>query len=155
MMVRWPGVTRAGSTCDEVVTSTDFYPTILEMAGLKPRPKQHRDGLSLVPLLQRTGRLDRKAIYWHWPHYGNQGGFPGGAVRAGRWKLIENYEDMHVELYDLAEDISEKHDLAAEMPAKAAELRKMLHDWRRSVGAKMPTPNPRYRKPPPRAAKGS
>ena len=146
MMVRWPGVTRPGSICPTPVTSTDFYPTMLEMAGLPPRPRQHADGMSLVPLLKQTGKLGRKAIYWHYPHYGNQGGSPGGAVRSGDWKLIEFYEDNHVELYNLRADIGEKTNLAAREPARAAELRKMLHDWRRSVGARMPKPNPGYKK---------
>jgi len=146
MMVRWPGVARAGTTCNEPVVSTDFYPTILQMAGLSPRPQQHVDGLSLAPLLAgRTQTLDREAIYWHYPHYGNQGGSPGGAVRCGDWKLIEFYEDDHVELYHLKEDLSERNNLAGAMPDKAAELRRMLHAWRRSVDAKMPRPNPDWK----------
>jgi len=146
MMVRWPGVARAGTTCNEPVVSTDFYPTILQMAGLSPRPRQHVDGLSLAPLLAgRTQTLDRVAIYWHYPHYGNQGGSPGGAVRCGDWKLIEFYEDDHVELYNLKEDLSERNNLAGVMPDKAAELRRMLHAWRRSVDAKMPRPNPDWK----------
>ncbi len=147
MLIRWPGAVKPGGVCREVVTSTDFYPTMLQMAHLPPRPRQHCDGLSLVPLLKQTGKLKRDAIYWHYPHYGNQGGTPGGAVRAGDWKLIEFYEDMRVELYDLKDDISEKNDLAAKMPGKAAELRKMLHAWRKEVGAVMPKPNPSYGKP--------
>jgi arylsulfatase A-like enzyme len=152
MIIRWPGVAKGGGTCHEPVTSTDFYPTILDMAGLPLRPQQHCDGLSLVPLLKRTGKLQREAIYWHYPHYGNQGGSPGGAVRAGDWKLIEFYEDMHVELYNLKDDIGEKNDLAARMPDKADQLRKMLHDWRRAVGAKMPKPNPDWGKAKPKQA---
>jgi len=145
MIIKWPGVVKAGSVCSEPVTSTDFYPTILEMAGLALRPQQHRDGVSLVPLLKRTGNLKRKAIYWHYPHYGNQGGSPGGVVRAGDYKLIEFYEDNRVEMYNLKDDIGEKHDLSAELPKKAAQLRKMLHDWRKAVDAQMPSPNPEYK----------
>jgi len=144
MIVRWPGVTRPGSTCREPVTSTDFYPTMLQMAGLKPRPAQHVDGVSLVPLLKGARSLGRKAIFWHYPHYSPQGGRPACAVRAGRYKLLEFFEDHHVELYDLAEDLGERNDLAAGMPAKAAELRGMLGQWLRSVGARMPTPNPQW-----------
>ena len=146
MIVRWPGAVEPGSVSDEVVTSTDFYPTMLAMAHMPLRPKQHCDGVSLAPLLRQTGKLDRKAIYWHYPHYGNQGGTPGGAVRAGDWKLIEFYEDMRVELYNLRDDIGEKNDLAAKQPAKADELRKMLHAWREEVGAVMPKPNPNWGK---------
>ena len=145
MIVRWPGVAQPGRTCGEPVVSTDFYPTILEMAGLAARPKQHVDGVSLAPLLQGAKSLGRKAIYWHYPHYSPQGGRPACAVRAGRYKLLRFFEDDHVELYDLAADLGESTDLAAKLPAKAAELRKMLDDWLKSVGAKMPSPNPDYR----------
>ncbi len=144
MIIKWPGVSKPGSICSEPVTSTDFYPTMLEMAGIPLMPVQHCDGVSLVPMLKGAKSLDRKAIFWHYPHYGNQGGSPSGAVRAGDYKLIEWYEDGHVELYNLRKDIGEKNDLAAEMPEKTAQLREMLHDWRKEVDALMPTPNPRY-----------
>ena len=146
MFIVWPGVTRPGSTCSEVVTSTDFYPTLLEMTGLPSRPEQHRDGVSLVSLLKGEGSLTRKAVYWHYPHYSNQGGRPGGAVRSGDWKLIENFEDGSVELYDLTKDLGEAHDLAAAKPEKAAELKSLLATWRRTVKARMPTPNPENEK---------
>jgi arylsulfatase A-like enzyme len=142
MLVKWPGVVKAGSVCDEPVTSTDFYPTMLEMAGLPLKPAQHVDGESMVPLLKSTGRPQRQALYWHYPHYSNQGGKPGGAVRAGDFKLIESYEDGRIELYNLRADLGEQHDLSAELPEKTAELRRMLHEWRREVGAMMPPPNP-------------
>ncbi len=145
MIIRWPGNTKAGSVCDEPVTSTDFYPTMLEMAGLDARPEQHADGVSMVPVLKRKGKLNREAIYWHYPHYGNQGGSPGGAVRMGDYKLIEFYEDNRVELYNLSKDIGEKNDLSTKMPDKADKLRKMLHQWRKEVDAKMPTPNPDWK----------
>ncbi len=122
MIIRWPGVVRPGSVCDQPVTSTDFYPTMLEMAGLPVRPAQHVDGASLVPLLKESGALDRQSIFWHYPHYSNQGGRPGGAVRSGRYKLIEHYEDMSVELYDLVEDVGETRDLAAIMPKVGRRL---------------------------------
>ena len=142
MIVKWPGVIEPGSSCSEPVISMDFYPTILHMAGLPPRPAQHLDGRSLVPLLRQRGSLDRDAIYWHYPHYhtANSHG-PFGAVRAGRWKLIEFYENMNVELYDLAADLGENIDLAAALPARTDELRNKLHAWRTAVGARMPTPN--------------
>jgi arylsulfatase A-like enzyme len=127
------------------VVSTDFYPTMLEMAGLPLKPSQHRDGESMVPLLKRTGPQQRRALYWHYPHYSNQGGKPGGAIRAGDFKLIEFYEDNRVELYNLRADLGEQHDLAAQMPEKAVELRQMLHQWRQDVGAVMPQPNPNWK----------
>ncbi len=94
-----------------------------------------------------SNRLSRKRNTYgeHYPHYGNQGGSPGGAVRVGDYKLIEFYEDNRVELYNLRDDLGEQNDLAARMPDKAAELRQMLHQWRSEVGARMPTPNPNRR----------
>ena len=150
MIIKWPGVVKPGSMCSEPVISTDFYPTMLDMAGLRQKPKQHIDGVSFVPLLRGRKSLARKAIFWHYPHYGNQGGSPGGAVRAGDYKLIEFYEDNRVELYNLKADIGEKNNLADEMPEKAAELLNMLKAWRKEVDAQMPTPNPGYK---PRAQK--
>jgi arylsulfatase A-like enzyme len=149
LIIKWPSVTKPGSVCHEPVTSTDFYPTMLEMAGLALRPEQHVDGVSLVPLLKGTATPKREALYWHFPHYSNQGGPPCGAVRAGDLKLIEWYEDDRVELYCLKDDIGEKTDLAARMPEKVEALRKRLHDWRQSVGAVMPTANPNFGKEPP------
>ena len=149
LIVRWPGAVEAGSTCPAPVTSTDFYPTMLAMAGLPPRPEQHRDGLSLVPLLRQAGGVKREAIFWHYPHYNDRlaGGDPKrairpcSAVRAGNYKLIEFLEDGRCELYDLADDIGEKNDLSRKLPDRAAELKRMLADWRKSVGAQMPVPN--------------
>jgi arylsulfatase A-like enzyme len=138
LIVSWPGKTRPGGTSDVPVVSTDLYPTILEIAKVPLRPKQHLDGLSLVPLLEGKGGLERQALYWHYPHYSNQGGPPSGAVRSGDWKLIEFYEDGLVELYNLRTDPGERTDLAARRPERARELRQMLHAWRQSVGAQMP-----------------
>ena len=140
MIIKWTGVVRAGSTCSEPVTSTDFYPTMLEMAGLPLKPEQHVDGVSLLPLLKQKGKLGRQAIYWHYPHYHGSGSKPSGAVRAGHYKLIEWYEDNSVELYNLKDDIDEKNDLAAKMPEKAAELRRLLHRWLKQTKADVPTP---------------
>jgi len=144
MVIRWPGVTEAGTVCEEPVTSTDFYPTMLEMAGLPARPEQHLDGVSLVGLLEEGEAPEREAIYWHYPHYGNQGSAPAGAVRAGDWKLIEWYEDGALELYDLSSDISEANDLAGEHPEKVKELHAMLIAWRDETGARMSSENPGF-----------
>jgi arylsulfatase A-like enzyme len=142
MIVKWPGVTRPGSTSRTPVISTDFYPTMLEMAGLPAKPEQHLDGVSMVPLLRQTGSAAERAIYWHYPHYGNQGGSPGSAIRVGDWKLIEFFEDHRLELYNLKNDLGEQHDLAAQQGKKAAELHEKLKAWRVAVGARMPSPNP-------------
>jgi len=141
-MIKWPGVTRPGSTCSVPVISTDFYPTILDVAGLEAMPEQHRDGVSLVPLLKGEDSLQRDALYWHYPHYSNQGGMPGGAIRMDRYKLLERFEDGRVHLYDLADDVGEKTDLAEKMPEKVAEMRKRLHVWYRQVDAKFLQPKP-------------
>jgi len=139
MIIKWPGVVKPGSVCSEPVTSTDFYPTMLEMAGLPLMPEQHIDGISMMPLLKDEGKLERTAIYWHYPHFHGSGNRPSGAVRAGDYKLIEWYENSRIELYNLKNDIGERHDLATQMPKKAVELRRMLHKWRKQTNAKMPT----------------
>ena len=142
-IIRAPQVTAAGSVCNTPIISIDFLPTILELAGIDPPPRL--DGMSLVSLLGGAVELaGRQTIYWHYPHYGNQGGAPSGAVRAGRWKLIEWYEDGALELFDLDEDPAETVNLADTAPAMAARLRRSLALWRESVGARMPTPNPRF-----------
>jgi arylsulfatase A-like enzyme len=143
MIVRAPGVTQPGSVCHEPVTSTDFYPTILELAGLPARPRQHLDGVSLVHLL-RGQPMRRGPIFWHYPHYGNQGGAPCGAVRDGDFKLIEWYEDGQLELFNLGGDLSEKYNLVKLSPDKTRELHAALTKWRDETGAVMPTSNPRY-----------
>ena len=144
-IVRWPGVAAAGIECDAVVTSTDYYPSLLEMTGQPPAPQQHLDGKSFAAAL-RGEKYERGPVYWHYPHYGNQGGAPAAAVRDGDWKLVEWYDDT-IELFNLADDIGEHHDLAADRPAKVEQLKRQLDAWRASVGARMPTPNPKYRAP--------
>jgi arylsulfatase A-like enzyme len=143
LLIKWPGVTKPDSICNKPVSSPDFLPTILTMAGLQPIPHQHLDGTSLVPELQGTDSPERP-LFWHYPHYSNQGGSPYGAVRSGDFKLIEWYEDMRVELYDLRNDIAEKNNLAADKPETAAALTARLHSWRADVKAQMPEPNPSY-----------
>jgi arylsulfatase A-like enzyme len=144
LIVRWPGVVEPGSVCQTPVTSPDFYPTLLEMAGLELLPEQHIDGVSFMPLLDRTGEIDREAIFWHYPHYGNQGGTPGSSIRYGDYKLIEFFEDGRLELFNLREDVGEDHDLATDEPQLARHLQEMLATWRDSAEAKMPAPNPDF-----------
>jgi len=112
---------------------------MLEMAGLTARPSQHVDGVSFGALVRGNSQiLRRDALYWHYPHYHVSGHRPSGAVRSGDLKLIEFYEDMNVELYDLRNDPSEREDLSARFPDREEKLRAMLHEWRRQVGASMP-----------------
>ncbi len=137
-----PGVAKPGSKCQVPITSPDLFPTLLELAGLPLLPEQHRDGTSILPLLKGEARLDREAIYWHYPHYGNQGGTPGSSIRLGDWKLIEFFEDGRLELYNLRDDISEARNLAGAQPGLAAELRSKLEGWRKELSALIPEPNP-------------
>ena len=142
-IVKWPGHVKPGSVCDVPVIGTDFYPTLLEMAGLPLKPEEHMDGVSIVPLL--TGKaeaLNRQNLYWHYPHYHRTA--PYGAIRAGDWKLIEFFEDGALELYDLKTDPNEQNNLAAQQPEKAQQLLAQLKAWRKSVDAQMMTPNPDY-----------
>ena len=141
LIVKWPGVTAPNSVCREPTTSPDFYPTCLEIAGLPLIPEQHVDAVSIAPLLGGA-RAERGPIFWHYPHYGNQGGRPGCSVRDGDWKLIEFFEDRHVELYNLRTDVGEDRDLANEKPDIAKRLRGELADWLVRAGAKIPEPNP-------------
>jgi arylsulfatase A len=142
LIVRWPGVVEPASTCDEPVSSVDFYPTFLQIASAEGDPNHVLDGESILPLLKQTDQLERKAIYWHYPHYHHSR--PAGAIRQGKWKLIEFYEDGRLELYNLKDDIGEKNNLAKHEPEKAAGMQQKLAKWRKSVGAKMPTPNPNH-----------
>ena len=145
MMVKWPSQGNRGTTCDVPVTSTDFYPSILAMIGVAARPEQHQDGVSFAPLLKGQNRLDREAIYWHFPHYSNHGmQSPGGAIRCGDYKLLEYFENNTVQLFNLREDLGEHNDLATAEPEVAARLKSMLHRWRAKVGAQMMEPNPDY-----------
>jgi hypothetical protein len=114
------------------------------MANISLIPNQHIDGTSLVPLLNGEEKLSRDAIYWHYPHYGNQGGSPGSAVRSGDYKLIEYFEDGHLELYDLDRDIGETENLIDSRPEIADSLYEQLSKWRLEVEARYPKANPAY-----------
>ena len=148
LLVRWPGVVAPASTCDMPVTTLDIAATLLDAGGCTQPPEHVLDGTSLRPLLAGTGRPAARDLVWHYPHYPNQGGRPAGALLAGDGatggveKIVEHFEDGRVELFDLAADPSERHDLAAARPERAAALAKRLAAWRAEVGAKMPTPNP-------------
>lgn len=141
---RWPRKVEAGSVCHEPVISNDLFPTFAAVAVLEDGDTPAVDGVSLMPLLSDPqSQLDREALFWHYPHYHSRGATPHGAIRVGPWKLIEFYEDMHVELYNLEDDIGEQNDRANEMPEKADELRERLRAWREEVGAQMPVPSKR------------
>lgn len=139
--IKGPGI-KPGSSSDVPVIGMDFYPTILELAGIPQKPAQHQDGVSLVPILKEGKGIKKRSLYWHYPHYHRTR--PYGAVRNGDWKLIEFFEDGALELYNLKDDQAEKNNLAQSHPQKAAELLKELKTWRTSVDAQMMTPNPNY-----------
>ena len=144
LIVRWPGHVPAGTECSVPVSSVDLLPTFAELAGPKTKGTlaNRIDGESLVPLLTQRGELPARSLFWHYPHYHHT--TPAGAIRKGDLKLIEYFDDGHVELYDLKNDLSEKHDLTAERPDVAKSMQQELASWRKSVGANMPTPNPDY-----------
>lgn len=143
-IVKWPGKSKPGITCDQPIMSTDLYPTLLEMAGLPPLADQTRDGVSFAAALKGEA-FQRGAVYWHFPHYSNHGmQSPGGAIVDGDYKLLEYFENGSVQLFNLKTDIGEQHDLALAQPEKAKQLLAKLQQWRRDVGARMMPANPNY-----------
>ncbi|MCL3782136.1 DUF4976 domain-containing protein [Prolixibacteraceae bacterium JC049] len=140
--IKVPGV-KGGTTCDVPVTGTDFYPTLLELAGAELKPEEHLDGVSLVPLLKGE-TIGERPLVWHYPHYGNQGGEPSSIIRLGDWKLIHYYEDDRKELYNLKNDLSETTDLASAHPDKVKQLDEQLFNYLNSVGARYPKKDPIY-----------
>jgi len=139
-IIRAPRVTKPGGVCDTPVVSMDFFPTMLELAKLPAMPDRHADGLSIVSLMRGDGELPSRKLYWHYPHYHGSTWTPGASIRDGDWKLIELYHWDEVELYNLANDPGEQHDLSATYPQKTAALLASLHAWQKQLGAKMPQP---------------
>ncbi len=139
MIIKWPQSGQKNVVRGEPVISVDFYPTMMEIAGFEPSTDQLLDGVSLVPLL-RGKHLEARNLYWHYPHYSNQGGFPGGAIRDGNYKLIERYEDGRTHLYDIDSDPGELNDIASEKPAQVAAMKRQLHTWYKTVDAKFLQP---------------
>lgn len=147
LIVFWPGVTKPGSVSDVPTITMDLFPTLVEMAGIPMGAGRPLDGVSLASVLRGDARPARDTLFWHYPHHQHYqlgGAMPYSAIRSGDFKLVEFFNDMHVELYNVREDIGETKDLAAVQPKKTEELRARLHAWRRDVGAQMPTPNPAY-----------
>jgi len=154
LIMSWPGKWRNAATSDTLASSVDFWPTLLSACGIKSPSAV--DGVSLLPTLETSAsnQVDRDTLYWHYPHYANQGGRPGGAIRAGEYKLIEFFEQGRHELFHVAKDGGESRNLAADQPDRVKELAARLVAWREQVGAQMPTPNPDYR-PHPQADNGT
>jgi arylsulfatase A len=145
LLVKWPGLAEAGRVVETPVISTDLYPTCLAAAGLPLRPQQHLDGVDLSPLLRASGSIAERALFWHYPHYNEHpSSVPSSVIRRGGWKLIESFDPAAVELYDLAEDLGETRDLAAQYPERVRELQRELAAWRAAVDAEPMRPNPDY-----------
>lgn len=145
LLVCWPGKTKPDTTDKTPVISTDWTPTLLDVAGVKT--KDAFDGVSLFELFTTGKSPPPRPLFWHQPHYMNQGSRPMGAVREGPWKLIEHYENGQCELFNLDADIRETTDVAAKEPGRVADLRGKLEKWRRDVGAQLNLPNPDFSGP--------
>ncbi len=148
-IVRWPGVVEPGSKSDVPVTTLDIAATLIDAGGCEPPAGHVLDGKSLRPVLSRSEGTTARDLFWHYPHYSNQGSRPAAAVlagdgpRPGMEKLVEHFEDGRLELFDLASDPGERRNLAAERPERARELHGRLVAWRERVAAAMPSPNPK------------
>ncbi len=142
--IKVPGLTDGGASSDVPVTGTDFYPTLLALAGAELRPEEHQDGISLLPVL-RGLTTEERPLFWHYPHYGNQGGEPSSIVRQGDWKLIHYYENGRKELYNLRLDPREAQDVADQHPTRVRDLNTLLFDYLNQVGATFPRKDPQYR----------
>ena len=144
LIVRWPGVAKPSTTCDAPVVLTDLVPTLLQAAGVDTNKQVGPlDGANITDTIAGKPPASRP-LFWHFPNYTNQGGRPAGAIREGDWKLIEQFEDGSLELFNLASDPSETTNLAEQETARVKELLGKLQNWRNSVGARMPTPNPDF-----------
>ncbi len=142
MIVRWPGKIDADKQTKVPVTSMDFYPTLLTVAGLPPLPKQHIDGVDISSLMLGESAIERKTLYWHYPHYHGAGCIPVGALRYQNWKLVHWFGEQRYELYDLESDPSELKDLSAEHPHELLLLKGRLTKWQQSMpGIKFDSPN--------------
>ncbi|MCF6332218.1 MAG: sulfatase [Draconibacterium sp.] len=141
LIVKWPSKIKAGKICEALVSSVDFYPTFLELAGVE-KPNQVLDGKSILPELIENKYDYERAIYWHYPVYHHE--VPMGAIRKGDWKLVENFATGKMSLYNLRADISEAVDLSKLYPEKTSELTQLIHSWQKDVKAKFPIPNPNF-----------
>ncbi|GAB5558625.1 MAG: sulfatase [Synoicihabitans sp.] len=139
-----PGVSKAGTVSNVPAIHMDFYPTLLDLAGISPLPEQHVDGVSLRPLLDGSGKIEDRPLFWHYPHYGNQGGEPSSIILHDDWKLIRYHEDGREELYHVTRDIGEQNDLADQEPGRVAQLSRRLTTWLDEVDARMPDINPHF-----------
>lgn len=144
LIIRAPGVSQTGLVSDVPAISMDYFPTMLELAGYKPMPKTHKDGVSLVDAI-RGKTIARDTLYWHYPHYHGSAWKPGAAIRVGDWKAIQFYHYGEAELYNLSSDIGELNDLSKTHPEKLENLLARLAAIQKETAARLPTPNPDYK----------
>ena len=152
-LMRWPEVVPVDDVSNVPLISPDIYSTLLDAADIPLPETQTVDGKSVLPLFD-GGSLDREAVFWHYPHYGNLGGTPSAAIRTDNWKLIEFYEDNHVELYNLNEDLGERVDQSEQEPERTVGMHERLKAWRKEVEARYPQENPEYEPWPDRSPAG-
>ncbi len=138
-----PGVTRPGSLSAVPASGIDWYPTLLELAGVPVPTEQEVDGVSLVRVL-RGGAIPDRPLYWHYPHYGNQGGEPSSILMEGDWKLIYYHEDQHYELYNITQDVGEQHDMVDAERDRARAMQARLQQWLAASPAKFPIKDPQF-----------
>lgn len=141
LIVKWPAKIKPAQTSEAIITSVDFYPTFLELAGVE-KPNQVLDGKSILPELLENSFDPERAIYWHYPVYHHDQ--PMGAIHKGDWKLVENFVTGKLSLYNLRADISEAMDLSELYPTKTDELTQLLKTWQKNVGAEFPVSNPNF-----------
>ena len=141
--IKAPGINKPGSTNQTPVNGIDWYPTLLELCQISVPTKQVIDGVSLAPVL-KGGEIKNRPLFWHYPHYGNQGGEPSSIIMEGDWKLIYYHEDGHDELYNLAQDIGEQTDLRTQESKRAKKMKNKLNTWLKKTGAEMPSNDPNY-----------
>ncbi|MCP4952846.1 MAG: DUF4976 domain-containing protein, partial [Proteobacteria bacterium] len=144
-IIKWPGSGKDGRTSPVPITSTDFYPTILTAIGQPLRPYQHLDGVDLTPVLKGDRKVNRDALFWHYPHYNKHPqNFPAGVIRSGDWKLIQAFETGELSLFNLKEDYGETTNLAKKQPNRTKRLLSRLKMWQQEVGADPMRANPEY-----------
>jgi arylsulfatase A-like enzyme len=145
VLVRNPATGNGGTVCQEPVYTTDYFPTILAATGLDPLPENHKDGASFLTYLEKpTAPVSGRPMFWHYPHWGNQGGSPGTAIREGKWKLIRWAWPPRTELFDLEADPGESQDLSSKQPEMVAKFEKKIDSYLMETGARSFTKNPNF-----------
>jgi arylsulfatase A-like enzyme len=140
-IMHWNGKISGNTTSDLPVTVADIFPTVASSSGENYSKDQSIDGSNILSMLANTSKYNNRTLYWHYPHYSNQGGKPGAAIREGPWKLIYNYEDQSIELYNMLNDVSEQTNVAVVQKKVANKLKKKLLGWLKDRNAKSPVRN--------------